>query len=85
MATDQKGSLSYLHISKPLTIVIIRELVLHGNDSLLNFGRDTKTGHFWSVAKVALRFGYAKQSKNLEWCLVSSMYLLCGLSQLRRE
>ena len=27
-------------------------------------------GHFWSVAKVALRFGCAKQSKNLEWCLV---------------
>jgi hypothetical protein len=28
-------------------------------------------GHFLSVAKVALRFGCAKQSKNLEW------YLMC--------
>ena len=25
-------------------------------------------GHFWSVAKVALRFGCAKQSKNLKMC-----------------
>ena len=27
-------------------------------------------GHFSSVAKVALRFGCAKQSKNLEWYLM---------------
>ena len=81
MATDQKGPLSYLHISKPLTIVIIRELVLHGNDSLLNFGRDTKTGHFWSVAKVALRFGYAKQSKNLEMYLLHMYYFIIVLIQ----
>jgi hypothetical protein len=27
-------------------------------------------GHFWSVAKVALRFGCAKQSKNIERYLV---------------
>ena len=28
-------------------------------------------GHFWSVAKVALTFGCAKQSKNLKWCPLS--------------
>jgi hypothetical protein len=32
--------------------------------------KDKFKGHFWSVAKVELRFGYAKQSKNLEWCLI---------------
>ena len=42
--------------------------------TLSNFGKryeDDLKGHFWSVAKVALRFGFAKQSKNLEWCLMS--------------
>ena len=27
------------------------------------------------MAKVALRFGCAKQSKNLEWCLIDIYYL----------
>ena len=27
-------------------------------------------GHFWSVVKVAIRFGCTKQSKNLEWYLL---------------
>ena len=46
------------------------------NGTLLNFGKrykdDLLKGHFWSMAKVALRFGCAKQSKNLEWCLLST-------------
>ena len=35
--------------------------------SLLNFGKryEDDMGHFWSVAKIAIRFGCAKQSKNL--------------------
>ena len=36
-------------------------------------------GHFWSVAKVALRFGCAKQSKNFEWYLIF-VYFLVNLS-----
>ena len=40
------------------------------NGTPLNFGKryedDLYKGNFWSVAKVALRFGCAKQSKNLE-------------------
>ena len=35
-------------------------------------------GHFWSVAKVALRFGCAKQSKNLEWYLILKWTKLNG-------
>ena len=35
-------------------------------------------GHFWSVAKVALRFGCTKQSKNLEWYLLGT-YLVVDL------
>ena len=36
-------------------------------------------GHFWSVAKVALRFGCAKQSKNLERYLIPSHHrYVCG-------
>jgi hypothetical protein len=42
------------------------------NGTLLNFGtKMTFKGHFRSVAKDALRFGCAKQSKNLE------TYLMC--------
>ena len=33
---------------------------------------DRVKGYFWSVAKVALRFRCAKQSKNLEWYLMAS-------------
>ena len=40
------------------------------NGTLLNFCKqyenDFYKGNFKSVAKVALRFGFAKQSKNLE-------------------
>ena len=46
--------------------------------TLLNFGKryeDNLKGHFWSVAKVALMFGCAKQSKNLEWYLVYILYI----------
>ena len=44
------------------------------NGTLLNFGKRYDNyfkGHFWSVAKVALRFGCANQSKNLERYLIS--------------
>ena len=35
-------------------------------------------GHFWLVANVALRFGFVKQSKNLERCLLC-MYCIYGI------
>ena len=62
----------------PLTIVLIQEL--HStmvNGTLLNSGERyeddlTLKGHFWWVAKVALRLGCAKQSKNLERYLVDT-------------
>ena len=43
------------------------------NGTLLNFGNMIQrclNGHFWSVAKVTLRFGCAKQLKNLERYLI---------------
>ena len=49
--TDQKWPLSCLCISYQILAKEIRKQL---------------NGHFWSVAKVARRFGYAKQSKNLE-------------------
>ena len=49
-----------------LTIVLIKLISTIVNGTLLNFGK----GHFWSVAKVALRFGCVKQSKNLEFYLI---------------
>ena len=44
--------------------------------------KTTFKGHFWSVAKVALRFGCAKQSKNLEWYLVFNISIA---SEVRLE
>ena len=47
------------------------------NGTLLNFGKrykDDFKGHFWSVAKVALRFRCTKQSKNLKRYLTQSLF-----------
>ena len=59
----------------PYTLVLIpliSSTIVNGN--LLNFGKRYEDnfykGHFWSVAKVALRFECPKQSKNLEWYLI---------------
>ena len=57
------------------------------NGTLLNFGKryeDDFKGHFLSVAKVALRFGCAKQSKNLERYLLDTT-CLCHINfEVRR-
>ena len=55
-----------------------------GTDTLLNFGKryeDNLMGHFLSVAKVALRFGCAKQSKNFKRYLVIT-YLILHINRL---
>ena len=47
------------------------------NGTQLNFGNryeDNLKGHFLSVAEVPLRFGCAKQSKNLERYIVHNTY-----------
>ena len=84
LATDQKWPLklsSYLlpKFSRvPFTIVLIPLISTIVNGTLLNFGKrykDNFKGHFWSVVKVALRFGCAKQSKNLEWYLLLSLLM----------
>ena len=58
----------------PFTIVLISGISTMVNGTLLNFGKryedDFYKGHFLSVAKVALRFGCAKQSKNLKRYLI---------------
>ena len=53
----------------PLIIVLISGISTMVNGTLLNFGKMTY-GSFLTVAKVAFRFGCAKQSKNLEWYLL---------------
>ena len=58
----------------PFTIVLISLISNMVNGTLLNFAWEIWRwfrGHFWSVAKVALRFGCTKQSENLERYLVN--------------
>ena len=72
MATDQKWPLKSCLLLMPFTKVL--HMV---NGTLLNFGKryeDDVKANFWSVAKVALRFGCAKQSKKLERYLILTWY-----------
>jgi hypothetical protein len=57
----------------PFTVILIllisTMVIWHSAKLWLETWRWFK-GHFWSMSKVALRFGWAKQSKNLEWFLL---------------
>ena len=57
------------------TIVLILLISTMVNSTVINFGNiyDLRVifDQCTAVAKVALSFGCAKQSKNLEWCLIS--------------
>ena len=67
----------------PLTIVLISKISTMANGTLLNFGKryeDNFKGHFWSVAKVALRYGCAKQFKNLERYLIYILHIVLHTS-----
>jgi hypothetical protein len=83
LATDQKWPCSclpdlripYQSLAVPFTIVLISTISTMVNCTLLNFGKiykDDFKGHFWSVAKVAPRFGCARQSKNLKRYLMAN-------------